>query len=305
VQCVSKVITADKVSQTRFASEYSYHHGYYDSVEREFRGFALVVQKDSETYETFVKQTVAAVTQTIEKDFFQPAVITKSWFHTGAYINMNRLFHQLQEEYYPDALVKQGKITNPALIATLSKYRLAETPLPDKLTAAETMECFRALKGLPLRQEMYSDEGDDSIQMHPYSVTQNNYDIQLLQAKADQPYGVFLSHEKENLSIHYERNPADPRIAQSINIEIDPFGNVLQSAAIVYGRMQEDLALPTKDDRQQQTKQPRKAGRQTNQHRFTCTEGGDSSYSAELAENPISIEPVDNRRTDTRSGMIG
>jgi RHS repeat-associated protein len=255
VQCVSKVITVDKVSQTRFANEYSYHHGYYDSVEREFRGFAMVVQKDSETYETFVQQTVAAVTQTIEKDFFQPAVITKSWFHTGAYINRNKLFHQLQEEYYPDALVKQGKITNPALIATLSKYRLTETLFPDNLTATETIECCRALKGLPLRQEMYSDEGDDSIRMHPYSVTQNNYEIQLLQAKADQQYAVFLSHEKENLAIHYERNPADPRIAQSINIEIDSFGNVLQSAAIVYGRIQEDLALPTKDDRQQQTKQ--------------------------------------------------
>ncbi|MEO8764900.1 MAG: SpvB/TcaC N-terminal domain-containing protein [Ginsengibacter sp.] len=253
VQCVSKVITEDKVSRTRFANEYSYRHGFYDPVEREFRGFALVIQKDSETYENFVKQTVSTVTQTIEKDFFQPVVTTKSWFHTGAHINRDKLFHQFQEEYYPDALIREGQITDTALISTLNKYRLTEPPQPDNLTATESIECFRALKGLPLRQEIYSDEGDEPLRMHPYSVTQSSYEVRLLQPGADQQYAVFLSHETENLVIHYEREPADPRIAHSINIEIDPFGNVPESASIVYGRMQEDVSLPTISDRQQQT----------------------------------------------------
>jgi len=253
VHCVSKVIIEDKVSQTRFANEYSYHHGYYDTIEREFRGFALVIQKDSETFENFVQQPVG--NQIIEKDFFQPIVTTKSWFHTGAYINRNKLFHQLQEEYYPDALVKQGKITDPALITALNKYQLTEAGLPANLSGTEIIECFRALKGLPLRQEIYSDEGDDNIRLHPYSVTQMNYEVQLLQPKSEQKHAVFLSHEKENLAIHFERNPADPRMAHAINIEIDRFGNVLESAAIVYGRLEEDLTLPTKEDRQNQTRQ--------------------------------------------------
>ncbi|MBK9337494.1 MAG: hypothetical protein IPM98_13360 [Lewinellaceae bacterium] len=39
VQVVSKSIVEEKITDVRFASEYRYHHGYYDHSEREFRGF--------------------------------------------------------------------------------------------------------------------------------------------------------------------------------------------------------------------------------------------------------------------------
>lgn len=256
VQCVSKVIVEDKVSQTRFANEYCYHHGYYDAIEREFRGFAMVEQYDSEVYETFVKETQAAgAVNTIEKDLQQPVVYSKTWFHTGAFINHEKLFHQLQSEYYPNALVKNGTITDGEIISSLEKYILPESSLPASLTTDEIIECCRALKGLPLRQEVYSYEGEDSIKQHPYTVTQHNYEIQLLQPKTEQQYAVFLSHEKETLTFNYERNPLDPRIAHTINIDIDKFGNVLQSASIVYGRIKSDAQLPTDKDRSKQTKQ--------------------------------------------------
>ncbi len=50
VHCISKTITEDKISEYRFVSEYKYHHGYYDHAEREFRGFGMVEQTDSETF---------------------------------------------------------------------------------------------------------------------------------------------------------------------------------------------------------------------------------------------------------------
>jgi hypothetical protein len=176
VQCVSKVIVEDKVSQTRFANEYSYHHGYYDAIEREFRGFARVEQRDSEVYEHFIKEVQSSGTvNTIEKDLFQPAVMTKTWFHTGAFINRQQIFHQLQEEYYPDALIKTGKINDPEVIATLQQYKLQEGSFPVDLTTTEIMECCRALKGLMLRQEVYSDEGVEEIKQHPYIVIYNYY----------------------------------------------------------------------------------------------------------------------------------
>jgi RHS repeat-associated protein len=237
VQCVSKVIVADKVSQTRFATEYSYHHGYYDAVEREFRGFARVDVKDVESYETYVRETQASgAVNTVERDLFQAAVITKTWYHTGAFINRENIFQQLQHEYYPGTALQQ---------------RI----LPEGLTADELIECCRALKGLPLRQEVYSEEGDATIQKHPYTVTQHNYDIRLLQPKAQQEHAVFLSHEEETLAFHFERNPLDPRIAHTINVETDRYGNVLQSAAIVYGRKNPDTKLPTDKDREKQSRQ--------------------------------------------------
>ncbi|MBO9204291.1 MULTISPECIES: SpvB/TcaC N-terminal domain-containing protein [Niastella] len=243
VQCVSEIIVEDNISQTRFSNQYHYHHGYYDAVEREFRGFAMVVQVDSEQYESYLRKTQHLATAIDERSLFQPVVTTKTWFHTGACLNREQIFHQLQEEYY------SGTATNPQM------YWLPETDLPINLSTEEQIECCRALKGLPLRREVYSDEGNAAVQIHPYTVTQYNYDIQRLQPRGEQRYGIFLTHEKEALIINFERNPADPRMAHTINVEFDKYGNVLQAASVVYGRRTADAGLPTVDDREKQTRQ--------------------------------------------------
>jgi RHS repeat-associated protein len=49
VQVVARVEAIDEISQGRLTTEYRYHHGYWDGVEREFRGFGTVEQFDSET----------------------------------------------------------------------------------------------------------------------------------------------------------------------------------------------------------------------------------------------------------------
>ncbi|HEV7230875.1 MAG TPA: SpvB/TcaC N-terminal domain-containing protein, partial [Bacteroidia bacterium] len=256
VQCLSKMVVTDKVSQTRFANEYSYHHGYYDAIEREFRGFARVEQRDSEMYETFVVQTQGSgALNSVEQDLWQPTVITKSWYHTGAYLILQKMYHHLQQEYYPQNLLKSGQISDPAVIAALQTYDLPETPLPAGISTEEFAEYSRSLKGLPLRQEVYSDEGSPDLQMHPYTVTQYNYDVQMLQPRSQQCYAVFLSHEKEKLIFNFERNPLDPRIAHSMNLTIDPFGNVIDAASVIYGRKKPDPKLPLASDRAKQTAQ--------------------------------------------------
>ena len=44
VQVVERVETNDRVNRNRFVTRYSYHHGFYDGFEREFRGFGMVEQ---------------------------------------------------------------------------------------------------------------------------------------------------------------------------------------------------------------------------------------------------------------------
>lgn len=238
VQCVNKVVTIDRVSQTRYCAEYGYHHGYYDAVEREFRGFAQVTQRDTEEYDNYVLQTNAAgAVNAVEQDVYQPVVITKTWYHTGAYHRLRKLVHQLGMEYFP------------------TPYTLPEVPFPDGLAASEVSECFRTLKGLPLRQEVYSNDGDVPIQGYPYSVTQHNYVVQRLQPRDGQKYAAFFPNAKETLILQFERNPTDPRISHTINVEIDPFGNVLQSASIAYGRVTADPNLPMAADKARQTQQ--------------------------------------------------
>src|SRR5262249_4253616 len=50
VHCVEKFTVTDAWRKTTFSSTYSYHHGYFDGIEREFRGFGRVEQVDSESY---------------------------------------------------------------------------------------------------------------------------------------------------------------------------------------------------------------------------------------------------------------
>src|SRR5690606_6750872 len=52
VHVVERVETFDHVGRNRFVTRYSYHHGYFDGIEREFRGFGLVEQWDTEEFAT-------------------------------------------------------------------------------------------------------------------------------------------------------------------------------------------------------------------------------------------------------------
>src|SRR5262249_43012508 len=50
VHVVERVDTLDFVSRNRFVTRYVYHHGHYDGIEREFRGFGMVEQFDTEDF---------------------------------------------------------------------------------------------------------------------------------------------------------------------------------------------------------------------------------------------------------------
>ena len=50
VHVVEQVRSYDYVSRNLFVTRYAYHHGYYDGVEREFRGFGRVDQWDTEEF---------------------------------------------------------------------------------------------------------------------------------------------------------------------------------------------------------------------------------------------------------------
>ena len=53
VQVVARVEVVDALSKGKLTTEYRYHHGYWDGAEREFRGFARVDQRDTETFDDY------------------------------------------------------------------------------------------------------------------------------------------------------------------------------------------------------------------------------------------------------------
>ena len=248
VQVVSRQIVEEKVTDVRFSSSLTYHHGYYDHKEREFRGFGRVDQLDSEYYADW-RRDIATNQLERSEALFQKPVLTKTWFHTGAYLERDTVLNQFAKEYwfelynesFPDAPIS---INEP----DIPDAHLSDTVLD--LSGAELCEAFRACKGMMLRQEVFALEGSPEEQFTPYTVATHNCNIQLIQPKENNKHCVFIVSESEAIAIHYERNINDPRIAHTLNTRINELGHVLESVSIVYGRKPEQasnsaLALST------------------------------------------------------------
>lgn len=247
VHVVERVEAIDHISRNRFVTRFAYHHGYYDGVEREFRGFGMVEQWDTERFAAFGD---GLPTDNIAAESHVPPVHTKSWFHTGIYLGAERVSRLFEREYY-----REPGLTLAAARAEL----LDDTIVPSGLTPEEEREACRSLKGALLRQEVYADDAEGPLATPervrrartPYTVTEQNFSIRMLQHRDRNRYAVFFTHERESITHHYERNPNDPRCQHKLTLEVDDYGNVLKQVAIAYGRRASPL--PTLWDRARQT----------------------------------------------------
>ena len=95
VQCVARVTFTDEWRAASFSSTYSYHHGFYDRVEKEFRGFGRVEQVDCESYGSFAVANKASP-YIVDRALFQPPVKTVTWYHTGAFFDRARILSRFK-----------------------------------------------------------------------------------------------------------------------------------------------------------------------------------------------------------------
>jgi hypothetical protein len=84
VHVVERVETFDHISRNRFVTRYAYHHGYFDGEEREFRGFGMVEQWDTEQFAPYRAEHSPGRQHRAASHV--PPVHTKTWFHTGVYL---------------------------------------------------------------------------------------------------------------------------------------------------------------------------------------------------------------------------
>jgi RHS repeat-associated protein len=253
VHCISRTETRDRITGYSFVTSYKYHHGYYDHAEREFRGFGMVEQTDAECFEHWSKGNSQTI---VDEELHQAPVMTKSWFHTGAFLRKDKILTQFAHEYWYEEMTRQGyPVTN------------CEVPLPDAklipspglddaaiehLSGEEWREALRACKSMALRSEVFAKDMPSAgatpeqlqKELTPYTVATHNCLIELLQPKGQNKYAIFVAKESEAITYSYERNISDPRIAHTLNIELDKYGNVLESASVVYPRTLPDSTLP-------------------------------------------------------------
>ncbi|MFE6069968.1 SpvB/TcaC N-terminal domain-containing protein [Streptomyces sp. NPDC056525] len=234
VHVVERVETYDHVSRNRFTTRYRYHHGRYDGVEREFCGFGMVEQWDTEELEAVGGPGTGGDASNAAPASYVPPAHTRSWFHTGDRLGRERVSRHHEQEYHRE----------PGLTpAAARELLLDDTPLPPGLADEEERQACHALKGSLLRREVYSDDaGPESTPAErarartPYTVTEQNFTVRRLQGRGAHEYAVFDVRPRETLTHHYERDVADPRTQHTITLEVDPYGTVLKEAAIGYGR---------------------------------------------------------------------
>ncbi|MCX4985882.1 SpvB/TcaC N-terminal domain-containing protein [Streptomyces sp. NBC_00572] len=234
VHVVERVETYDHVSRNRFTTRYRYHHGRYDGVEREFCGFGMVEQWDTEELEAVGGAgTGGGATDEAPASYVPPAH-TKSWFHTGDRLGRERVSRHHEGEYYRE----------PGLTpAAARELLLDDTPLPPGLADEEERQACHALKGSLLRREIYSDDAvpestpaELTRARTPYTVTEQNFTVRRLQGRGAHADAVFDVQPRETLTHQYEREAADPRTQHTIALEVDPYGTVLKEATVGYGR---------------------------------------------------------------------
>lgn len=213
VQVVNEVNTYDHISEISSVTRYAWHDGYYDPINKAFRGFGYVESWDAEN-ETVDQKSPASV----------PPVYTRTWYLTGAYADYDALLQQYKTSYFDgdkDALAFPDSFFDPAIY----------------LHNPETIsQAYVALRDRMIRQEVYG--LDDSPEAkYPYTVQQSNYTVVLIQAAETNARGVFRIDSRENIQYNYERNPADPNIRQQFTLEVDPqCGEVTKDCSIFLGR---------------------------------------------------------------------
>jgi uncharacterized membrane protein len=199
---------------------------------------------------------------------FSPPTRTKTWFHTGAYVGEGRISEHFEEEYYHEGDTSEALLLDDTILPT-TLWLPDGIRVPYDLTSDERREAARALKGSILRQEIYALDGTDAAN-RPYSASERNYTIEVLQPQGSNRHAVCFVHARETIDFHYERklfkvsggslvdpnNPpadakdaADPRVTHALTLEVDDYGNVLKAASIGYGRRfdESDPALLPQD----------------------------------------------------------
>ncbi|MFT3772892.1 MAG: SpvB/TcaC N-terminal domain-containing protein [Minicystis sp.] len=243
VQTLTRTESYDAISRHRFVRVYKYHHGYFDGAEREFRGFGLVEQWDTESWSAFSGMgDLPPPANASDPELHQPPVYTKTWFHTGAWRAGAKIGKQYEKEYFSG---------DPKAVL------LPDTILPSGLSAEEAREACRALKGQILRQEIYAQDGS-ALEKRPYLVSERSYDVRRVQPVIEVPskgpgtegrvtHGVFFAHPREAIEYHYERTLDDPRITHAFTIEVDAFGVITKSAAVGYPRRSDQSPLDAQE----------------------------------------------------------
>ncbi|MEW2330275.1 SpvB/TcaC N-terminal domain-containing protein [Micromonospora chersina] len=238
VHVVHQVEVTDAVSGSRLTTVYAYHHGYWDGAEREFRGFGMVEQLDTETFEDFHPAGSEGPTvRPVPREALSPPLLKKTWFHQGAVGDEDGTWGEADHtaNHWPgDGELLGHRAGIAAFLATLPAG-------PDGRRARR--DALRSLRGSVLRTELYALDGSPLAE-RPYTVTEHAWAVDdsvtsdeglrcrlnrlRPGAQREEPGGerarpVYFPRPRAERTTHWERGD-DPRTELTFIGDHDAFG---------------------------------------------------------------------------------
>jgi hypothetical protein len=160
VLVVSKVEVVDRISGGKLTTEYSYHHGYWDGAEREFRGFGRVDQRDTEVFEEYHAPGLHPENhfEAVDTEMFSSPLETRTWFHQGP---IGDEFGDWEETDFSNEFwaADPNVLTRPYEMVAFLK----------NIPRRARRDALRAMRGRILRTELYALDGTER-QDRPYTV---------------------------------------------------------------------------------------------------------------------------------------
>lgn len=225
VNVIAQIESIDQVSGTRSVQSFRYRDGYYDVVEREFRGFG------------HIEWQVTEIEGPVVQAQSHPLAV-RAWSHTGAFLHHDSISRQWAAAYY----------RGDSLAFAMPESHFAPEIL--QADAATIREAYRALAGHRLAMEEYALQADGTPVKAPLTLAQANYTVAMVQPRLNGYNASFTVTPRESVATRCEGEAGSPCTEHTVVLATDAFGNVVRKATVYYPRRPQDGIIPLPDQMQ-------------------------------------------------------
>lgn len=236
LQLVAQQEIIDPISDTQLITTFNYHHGYYDTAEREFRGFGMIEHTDVAL--PIGSGRTAALQESVraaDGGEIGAPTLTREWYELGVW--------ELEEDLQAARALEFFALDSQAFPQLQTRYVLG---IHENTNAQAQRQARIIAAGTCIRRELFALDPVLNERV-PFRVQQSACTVTLLQAPSDTPpqhlqapdfvpYGVFFSHERETVDSEYDGLAHDPRINHTLTLDLDNYGNVTRHCTIAYAR---------------------------------------------------------------------
>jgi hypothetical protein len=157
----------------------------------------MVEQWDTEAFDAIdLASDLAKGSVNLDSSWRVPPVHTKTWFHTGVYIDGDKISCYLAHEYFGALSTASSQDFETFLDSLLDNTVLP----PETANFDEILEACRSLKGRVLRTEVYS-EDQSATSSIPYLTSETNYSVVSVQVLPDSNgHSAFIVAPRETIT---------------------------------------------------------------------------------------------------------